>query len=128
MTERSFTYEWDHGPTEVKLNVSSYQRGNRLYIGMYRENEAGGSISSFEDLTANLEGYDLAEDEAFISSESTAEKMRFIRQHRLGCLAGSWNSGIEKYLLVKFNLKRLAMLDPDEVSAYLKSRREKNLI
>lgn len=102
---------------EIALKVSAYMHGDNLYIGMQCKDD--GNWESFGDLTVNLPQYRVDPDEAFISGDSSREKLEFIEENNLGeILPGEAKSGFGRYKCVAFDLRKLAEFDPEGVANY----------
>lgn len=110
-------YDWEFGHEELMLDISSYQYGDRLYIGLNHLVE--GQVESFADLTINLP-YSPAEiNEAYIDEFASKSKLDFIKKHKLGkVLPEEGHSGYGRYSKVAFDLDRLAELDPKGMERY----------
>lgn len=117
---KTLPFPWAYGQEEITLKVSSYAYGNGLAILMYRQEE--GELELFDDLTVNLPGrYGLEPQEAFISGDFTKDKLAFIEKNRLGnILPGQARSGFATYILVAFDLSRLAQYDREGVEEFCK--------
>ena len=101
------------------LKVDSYVDNNSLYIGLFRMED--GCLECFADLTTNLPSAPLGGiGEAYIDHDFSKEKLRFIRQHKLGeVLPDTASSGYCIYHKVAFNLDKLAELDPEGTKAFI---------
>lgn len=112
-TKQFLEYEWEYGNVEIALHVGKYLYGG-LYIEMLCRED--GNWETFSDLTKNIPGYVLEENEAYITHDFSDSKLKFIKKHKLGTvMPDSARSGFCTYRKVAFDLKRLAELDPDGV-------------
>lgn len=111
-------FKWEFGKEEITLKVSSYAYGNGLAVLMYSQSE--GELELFDDLTVNLPGgYGLKPQEAFVSGDSTRDKLAFIQENRLGkVMPGQARSGFATYTPVAFDLSRLARYDREGVEGF----------
>lgn len=114
---KTLEYQWEYGTEDIALEVNAYRYGNRLYIGMYSQDE--GVWEPFSDLTVNLPGYPVKANEAFIDDFCSADKLEFIEKHRLGKrLPEVGYSGYCTYAKVAFDLERLAEFDKEGVERF----------
>lgn len=117
---KTLSYDWEFGREELVIKVDRYTYGG-LYVGLYNKEEH--NLEPFADLTVNLPGYSLEPDEAFIDDFCSKDKLKFIKQHKLGRkkLSEVGRSGRCEYALVAFDLKRLEKFDRDGVAEYRRS-------
>ncbi len=121
---KTLRYDGEYGHEDVIIRVYSYADRNRLYIGLYKEEN--GECEDFDDLTINLNREDVKENEAFINHNSCKSKLQFIKKYHLGeILPDTAVSGYCTFAKVAFNLDRLAEFDPDGVCAYRELHGEK---
>lgn len=115
-TKQFLEYEWEYGNVEIALHVGKYLYGG-LYIEMLCRED--GNWETFSDLTKNIPGYVLEENEAYITHDFSDSKLKFIKKHKLGTVMPDYaRSGFCTYHKVAFDLKRLAELDPDGVKQF----------
>ena len=115
-------YDWELGHEKLIIKVNSYMYGG-LYIGLYTKGDGPSDI--FCDLTVNLSGYELEDNEAFINDFSSKNYLKFIKQHRLGkVLEDVGHSGYCTYAKVAFDMDRLAELDKKGVERYYRQLEE----
>ena len=116
---KTLSYDWQYGREELFLQIDSYMNDGNLYIGLYHMED--GDPESFADLTVNLPFAPLNNiNEAYIDHNFSKEKLRFIRQHKLGkILPGTASSGHCIFQKVAFDLKKLAELDPEGTKAFM---------
>ena len=82
---KTLSYDWQYGREELFLRVDSYMSDDNLYIGLYHMED--GYPESFADLTVNLPFAPLGGiNEAYIDHNFSKEKLRFIKQHKLGTI------------------------------------------
>ena len=82
---KKLVYDSGAQPEEVFLRVSGYLDRNRLYVGIYQTEY--GYPELFSDLTVNLHHAPLnGVNEAYIDHNFSKEKLRFIKQHKLGTI------------------------------------------
>lgn len=125
--DETLTYQWQYGQEELTLTVNTYTTNNSLYVGLLSQTEYG--LEPYDDLTVNLpdQGTPLKINEAYISNLASADKLAFIKQHRLGTVLPERGfSGFCSYAKVAFNLDRLKELDPAGVNQHLRLNQEKN--
>ena len=110
---KTLSYDWQYGREELFLRVDSYMSDDNLYIGLYHMED--GYPESFADLTVNLPFAPLGGiNEAYIDHNFSKEKLRFIKQHKLGTIQpDTASSGYCIFQRVAFDLKKLAELDPE---------------
>lgn len=115
--QKTLNYEWELGREEIAISISTYHMTGGLYIGLYSKDEDG--FDFFGDLTINLPGYMLDDYEAFITGDSSKDKLKFIEENNLGQIQ-PWKgkSGMGTYAVVKFDPKRLEELDRDGLQEY----------
>lgn len=65
-TKQFLEYEWEYGNVETALHVGKYLYGG-LYIEMLCRED--GNWETFSDLTKNIPGYVLEENEAYITHD-----------------------------------------------------------
>lgn len=117
MKEKTLGYDWEFGHEEIILKVGDYYYGHELAILMYTKED--GELDLFSDLTVNLSYYSLEPNEAFISGDLSNDKLKFIRQHKLGkVLPERGQSGYCTYAEVAFDLDRLAEFDKEGVERF----------
>lgn len=80
-TKQFLEYEWEYGNVEIALHVGKYLYGG-LYIEMLCRED--GNWETFSDLTKNIPGYVLEENEAYITHDFSDSKLKFIKKHKLG--------------------------------------------
>lgn len=99
--------------------VDSYMSDDNLYIGLYHMED--GYPESFADLTVNLPFAPLGGiNEAYIDHNFSKEKLRFIKQHKLGTIQpDTASSGYCIFQRVAFDLKKLAELDPEGTKRFM---------
>lgn len=116
---KTLSYDWQYGREELFLQIDSYGDDDNLYIGLYHMED--GCLESFADLTVNLRFAPLNNiNEAYIDHNFSKEKLRFIRQHKLGkILPDTASSGYCIFQKVAFDLKKLAELDPKGTKAFM---------
>lgn len=117
---KTLPYNWEFGQEEVALVVSSYENNGSLYVGLYYKVEDG--FEPFDDLTANLRVNNLRgrSNAAFIDHNFSKDKLRFIKQNRLGkVLPEKGYSGFCEFTRVAFDLERLKEFDRKGVERYL---------
>ena len=112
-------YDSGEQPEEVFLRVSGYLDRNRLYVGIYQTEY--GYPELFSDLTVNLHHAPLnGVNEAYIDHNFSKEKLRFIKQHKLGTIQpDTASSGYCIFQRVAFDLKKLAELDPEGTKRFM---------
>ena len=81
---KTLPFIWEYGQEEIALMVSSYADNGTLYIGLYSKEEDG--FEPFGDLTVNLRENNLRgrSNAAFIDYNFSKDKLKFIKQHKLG--------------------------------------------
>ncbi len=116
---KTLSYDWQYGREELFLQIDGYGDDDNLYIGLYHMED--GCPESFADLTVNLRFAPLNNiNEAYIDHNFSKEKLRFIRQHKLGkILPDTASSGYCIFQKVAFDLKKLAELDPEGTKAFM---------
>ena len=116
---KTLSYDWQYGREELFLQIDGYGDDDNLYIGLYHMED--GCPESFADLTVNLRFAPLNNiNEAYIEHNFSKEKLRFIRQHKLGkILPDTASSGYCIFQKVAFDLKKLAELDPEGTKAFM---------
>ena len=116
---KTLSYDWQYGREELFLQIDGYGNDDNLYIGLYHMED--GCPESFADLTVNLPFVPLNNiNEAYIDHNFSKEKLRFIRQHKLGkILPDTASSGYCIFQKVAFDLKKLAELDPEGTKAFM---------
>lgn len=117
---KTLPYNWEFGQEEVALVVSSYENNGSLYVGLYYKVEDG--FEPFDDLTANLRVNNLRgrSNAAFIDHNFSKDKLRFIKQNRLGkVLPEKGYSGFCEFSRVAFDLERLKEFDREGVERYM---------
>ena len=116
---KTLSYDWQYGQEELFLQVDGYGEDDNLYIGLCHLED--GCPESFADLTVNLRFAPLNNiNEAYIDHNFSKEKLRFIRQHKLGkILPDTASSGYCIFQKVAFDLKKLAELDPEGTKAFM---------
>jgi hypothetical protein len=116
-TQKTLEYEWEFGKEELAISISAYHMSDGLYIGLYSKGEEG--FDFFGDLTVNLPGYLLDDYEAFITGDSSKDKLNFIKENKLGKIQ-PWKgkSGMGTYAVVKFDPKRLEEFDRTGLQEY----------
>lgn len=118
MRENILDYEWELGEEKIRLQVGSYMQNRRLYIRMLSEDQE--CWESFADLTVNIPYAPAEFNEAYIDHNCSKDKIRFIKQHKLGrVLKETASSGFCTFKKVAFDMNRLMELDPQGVEAYL---------
>lgn len=102
---KTLSYDWQYGREELFLRVDSYMSDDNLYIGLYHMED--GYPESFADLTVNLPFAPLGGiNEAYIDHNFSKEKLRFIKQHKLGTIQpDTASSGYCIFQRVAFDLK-----------------------
>lgn len=102
---KTLSYDWQYGREELFLRVDSYMSDDNLYIGLYHMED--GYPESFADLTVNLPFASLGGiNEAYIDHNFSKEKLRFIKQHKLGTIQpDTASSGYCIFQRVAFDLK-----------------------
>lgn len=112
-------YDSGEQPEEVFLRVSGYLDRDRLYVGIYQTEY--GYPELFSDLTVNLHHAPLnGVNEAYIDHNFSKEKLRFIKQHKLGTIQpDTASSGYCIFQRVAFDLKKLAELDPEGTKRFM---------
>lgn len=76
-TKQFLEYEWEYGNVEIALHVGKYLYGG-LYIEMLCRED--GNWETFSDLTKNIPGYVLEENEAYITHDFSDSKLKFIKK------------------------------------------------
>ena len=116
---KTLSYDWQYGREELFLRVDSYMSDDNLYIGLYHMED--GYPESFADLTVNLPFAPLGGiNEAYIDHNFSKEKLRFIKQHKLGTIQpDTASSGYCIFQRVAFDLKKLAELDPEGTKRFM---------
>ena len=116
---KTLSYDWQYGREELFLQIDGYGNDDNLYIGLYHMED--GCPESFADLTVNLPFAPLSNiNEAYIDHNFSKEKLRFIRQHKLGkILPDTASSGYCIFQKVAFDLKKLAELDSEGTKAFM---------
>ena len=116
---KKLIYDSGEQPEEVFLRVSGYLDRNRLYVGIYQTEY--GYPELFSDLTVNLHHAPLnGVNEAYIDHNFSKEKLRFIKQHKLGTIQpDTASSGYCIFQRVAFDLKKLAELDPEGTKRFM---------
>ena len=116
---KTLSYDWQYGREELFLKVDSYMSDDNLYIGLYHMED--GYPESFADLTVNLPFAPLGGiNEAYIDHNFSKEKLRFIKQHKLGTIQpDTASSGYCIFQRVAFDLKKLAELDPEGTKRFM---------
>ena len=116
---KKLVYDSGAQPEEVFLRVSGYLDRNRLYVGIYQTEY--GYPELFSDLTVNLHHAPLnGVNEAYIDHNFSKEKLRFIKQHKLGTIQpDTASSGYCIFQRVTFDLKKLAELDPEGTKRFM---------
>ena len=116
---KKLVYDSGAQPEEVFLRVSGYLDRNRLYVGIYQTEY--GYPELFSDLTVNLHHAPLnGVNEAYIDHNFSKEKLRFIKQHKLGTIQpDTTSSGYCIFQRVAFDLKKLAELDPEGTKRFM---------
>lgn len=116
---KTLSYDWQYGREELFLRVDSYMSDDNLYIGLYYMED--GYPESFADLTVNLPFAPLGGiNEAYIDHNFSKEKLRFIKQHKLGTIQpDTASSGYCIFQRVAFDLKKLAELDPEGTKRFM---------
>ena len=102
---KTLSYDWQYGREELFLRVDSYMSDDNLYIGLYHMED--GYPESFADLTVNLPFAPLGGiNEAYIDHNFRKEKLRFIKQHKLGTIQPG-TSGDRSFRLLHLSEGRL---------------------
>lgn len=116
---KKLIYDSGEQPEEVFLRVSGYLDRDRLYVGIYQIEY--GYPELFSDLTVNLHHAPLnGVNEAYIDHNFSKEKLRFIKQHKLGTIQpDTASSGYCIFQRVAFDLKKLAELDPEGTKRFM---------
>lgn len=116
---KKLIYDSGEQPEEVFLRVSGYLDRDRLYAGIYQIEY--GYPELFSDLTVNLHHAPLnGVNEAYIDHNFSKEKLRFIKQHKLGTIQpDTASSGYCIFQRVAFDLKKLAELDPEGTKRFM---------
>ena len=116
---KTLSYDWQYGREELFLRVDSYMSDDNLCIGLYHMED--GCPESFADLTVNLPFAPLGGiNEAYIDHNFSKEKLRFIKQHKLGTIQpDTASSGYCIFQRVAFDLKKLAELDPEGTKRFM---------
>lgn len=116
---KKLVYDSGAQPEEVFLRVSGYLDRNCLYVGIYQTEY--GYPELFSDLTVNLHHAPLnGVNEAYIDHNFSKEKLRFIKQHKLGTIQpDTASSGYCIFQRVAFDLKKLAELDPEGTKRFM---------
>lgn len=116
---KKLIYDSGEQPEEVFLRVSGYLDRDRLYVGIYQTEY--GYPELFSDLTVNLHHAPLnGVNEAYIDHNFSKEKLRFIKQHKLGTIQpDTASSGYCIFQRVAFDLKKLAELDPEGTKRFM---------
>ena len=116
---KTLDYHWEYGNESIGLMVEFYCYGGSLCVRMLSHDEYG--WDDFDDLTVNLPGYLLDPDMAFISGNSSEDKIAFIKEYQLGeVLARKGYSGMGEYYAVRFDLQKLAEYDRVGMGRYSK--------
>lgn len=114
---KTLGYDWEFGHEELIMKVNAYRDRNRLYVGLYHEDD--GICEGFGDLTVNLPAEELKPNEAFIDHHFANANLAFIKKYQLGeIMPVVVTSGYAKFVKVGFNLEQLAVYDPDGVQLY----------
>ena len=102
---KTLSYDWQYGREKLFLRVDSYMNDDNLYIGLYHMED--GCPESFADLTVNLPFAPLGGiNEAYIDHNFSKEKLRFIKQYKLGTIQpDTASSGYCIFQRVAFDLK-----------------------
>ena len=116
---KKLIYDSGEQPEEVFLRVSGYLDRDRLYVGIYQIEY--GYPELFSDLTVNLHHAPLnGVNEAYIDHNFSKEKLRFIKQHKLGTIQpDTASSSYCIFQRVAFDLKKLAELDPEGTKRFM---------
>ena len=116
---KKLIYDSGEQPEEVFLRVSGYLDRDRLHVGIYQIEY--GYPELFSDLTVNLHHAPLnGVNEAYIDHNFSKEKLRFIKQHKLGTIQpDTASSGYCIFQRVAFDLKKLAELDPEGTKRFM---------
>ena len=116
---KKLIYDSGEQPEEVFLRVSGYLDRDRLYVGIYQIEY--GYPELFSELTVNMHHAPLnGVNEAYIDHNFSKEKLRFIKQHKLGTIQpDTASSGYCIFQRVAFDLKKLAELDPEGTKRFM---------
>lgn len=117
--QKKVPFKWEFGEETVSLHVDSYVHGKGLYIGMTNYGEDG--PEPFTDMTVNIPGYSLEQNEAIISEDISRDLLKFIQENKLGQqLPYTVTSGFCRYAVVAFDLEKLKEFDPKGVDEFKK--------
>ncbi len=115
--EKMLSFGSGENATELAVKVSTYCQGNRLYVGLYNQGDAG--LEPFSNLTVNLPYLPAEFNEGYINWNGSQNLLEFIERHQLGMvLPEKGYSGYCKFAKVAFDLDKLAELDPAGMEEY----------
>lgn len=115
--EKMLSFGSGENATELAVKVSTYCQGNRLYVGLYNQGDAG--LEPFSNLTVNLPYLPAEFNEGYINWDGSQNLLEFIGRHQLGkVLPEKGYSGYCKFAKVAFDLNKLAELDPAGMEEY----------